>query len=86
MSHRRPLKLRELLKRLKPFSIVVMPSHGTAKRGKGSEIILLKPDHPGSRKGPQYPVKNHGMGTEISKPVIAAILRRFGIDEDDFWK
>jgi len=39
-----------------------------------------------SKKGPQYPVKNHGKSTEISKPVIRAILRRFEINEDDFWE
>ena len=54
-----------------------------SKRGKGSERILLKPDPPGSNKGPQYPIKSHGKGTEISLPVINAILRRFGIT--DFW-
>jgi len=26
------------------------------------------------------------MGTEISSHVIDAILRRFDIDKDDFWK
>jgi len=58
----------------------------TRKRGKGSEIILLKPTSPESKKGPQYPVKNHGRSTEISKPVIRAILRRFKIDENEFWE
>lgn len=75
-----PLKLRELLKKLKPYSIIVMP-----KRGKGSESILVKPKEPGSHKGPQYPIKNHGQGTEISKQVIEAILRRFEIDPGEFW-
>jgi hypothetical protein len=77
-----PLKLRELLKRLKPYGVKSFPS----KRGKGSEIILVKPDAPGSKKGPQYPIKNHGLGTEISKPVIARILDRFDIDAKEFWK
>jgi len=76
-----PLKLRELLKRLKPYGVKSFPS----KRGKGSEIILVKPDAPGSRKGPQIPVKSHGIGTEISIPVIDAILRRFGINKKNFW-
>ena len=74
-----PLKLRELLKKLKPYGIIPLSSN----RGKGSEIILLKPNSLGSKKGLQYPVKNHGAGTEISIPVISAILRRFGIT--DFW-
>jgi hypothetical protein len=79
---KRPYKLRELLKKLKPYGIVSL----TEKRGKGSERILLKPNAPGSKKGPQYPIKNHGLGTEITKQVIDAILRRFGIDKKDFWK
>jgi hypothetical protein len=56
------------------------------KRGKGSEIILIKPDPNDPRKGPQYPIKNHGMGTEIYIHVIKALLRRFEIKDDDFWK
>ena len=76
---KRPLKLRELIKRLKPYGIVVM----SKKRGKGSEIILLKPVEPGSKRGPQYPLKNHGVNTEIHLPVIEGLLRRFNIE--DFW-
>lgn len=74
-----PLKLRELLKRLKPYGVVVM----SKKRGKGSEKILLLPSEPNSNKGSQYPIKDHGGSTEITIPVIDAILRRFGIT--DFW-
>ncbi len=77
---KRPLPLKDLLKKLTPYGIEVL-----SKRGKGSEIILLKPDAPGSRKGPQYPVKNHGPKTEIYIPVILAILRRFNIDKESFW-
>ena len=76
-----PLKLRELLKKLKPYGVIPL-----AKRGKGSEIVLLKPEEEGSRKGPQFPIKNHGKGTEIYVPVIEAILRRFDIDSDEFWQ
>ena len=75
---KKSLKLRELLKELRPYGIVVFK-----KRGKGSERILLKPDAPGSKKGAQYPIKDHGGGTEISIPVIDGILRRFGIN--NFW-
>mgnify|MGYP002642513705 CR=1 FL=1 len=75
------LSLKKLRKRLKRYGIVTM----ARKRGKGSELILLKPNEEGSSKGPQYPIKNHGDGTEISIPVINAVLRRFGIDKDDFW-
>lgn len=79
---KRPLKLRELLKRLKPHNVIMMP----ATRGKGSESILFRPESPGSDKGPQYPIKNHGMGTEIHVPVINAILRRFQINQREFWE
>jgi hypothetical protein len=77
---KRPLKFRELIDKLQPFGIVVM-----AKRGKGSEVILLKPDSPGSKQGPQIPIKHHGNSTEIYIPVVNAVLRRFGIDPDMFW-
>lgn len=79
------LKLRELLDRLKQYGVLALEDSGSSKRGKGSEIILLKPNSPNSRQGPQYPVKNHGTGTEISVPVIDSILRRFGISKADFW-
>jgi len=78
----RPLKLRELLQKLKHYGVTTM----TRSRGKGSEIILLKPVAPGSAKGPQFPIKNHGEGTQIHGQVIKALLRRFDIDEDEFWR
>ena len=77
---KRPLKFREFLDRLKSYGIVVM-----AKRGKGSEVILLKPEAPGSKRGLQYPIKHHGDGTELYIPVINAVLRRFGIKPEEFW-
>jgi hypothetical protein len=77
---RSALKLRELLARLKAYGVEPLYD-----RGKGSEIILIRPDTSGARQGPQYPVKNHGQGTIISPPVIDAILRRFGISKAEFW-
>jgi len=77
-----PYKIRELLKRLRPYGIVSLEKG----RGKGSERILLKPNAPGSKQGPQFPIKDHGPGTEISIQVIDAILRRFGIDGKEFWE
>ena len=77
---KRPFKLKEFLSRLKQYGIISL-----TRRGKGSERILVKPQEPGSRKGPQYPIKNHGAGTEISVAVIKAALRRFEIDEKEFW-
>ena len=75
------LKLRELLKKLKPHGVISL----SGKHGKGSERILLKPNAPRSKKGPQYPIKNHGLGTEQSKHVIKAILRHLDISEKEFW-
>jgi hypothetical protein len=77
---KKPLQVRELLKKLKVYGIECL-----SKRGKGSEIVLVKPIEPGSRKGPQYPIKNHGKSTEISIPVINKILERFEIKDNDFW-
>jgi hypothetical protein len=77
----RPLKRDELLKRLKLYGIVVLK-----RRGKGSEAVLLQPCAEGSRKGETYTIKDHGKKTEISGPAIGAILRRFKIDPDEFWK
>ena len=77
----RPLKYRELRKKLKEFCVIEDPHC----RGKGSERVLIKPRSPGEMKGPQYTVKHHGEGCEISKPVIVALLRRFGIRPGDFW-
>ncbi len=79
---KKPLPLNKFLKKLKKFGIVPM----TRNRGKGSEIILLKPDSPDSTKGAQYPIKNHGKKTEIYIPVINAVLRRFNIDSKEFFK
>ena len=79
---KRPFKLRELLKKLKPYGIRTLDR----KHGKGSEIILLKPNAPGSKQGPQYPIKNHGPGTELSIPVINSVLKRFEIDSKEFWE
>jgi len=51
---KKPLKYRELLRRLKPYGVIEIIS-----RGKGNERILIKPVKPGVMKGPQYPVKCH---------------------------
>ena len=80
-QHPRPLKYRELIARLAGFGVVTLPGH----RGKGSETILFRPFVPHGKQGWQYPIKNHGPGTEIKKPVIAAALRVLQISPDDFW-
>ena len=82
-----PLKLGGLLKILSQYNVVVMGKSGSSgsRRGKGSELILLLPEKEGSKRGPQYPIKNHGMGKDVPIPVIEAILRRFNINKKDFW-
>ncbi|MCA1793467.1 MAG: type II toxin-antitoxin system HicA family toxin [Desulfobacteraceae bacterium] len=82
MPNRSPLSLKDFIKKLKKFGVIPM----ARTRGKGSEIILLKPSEKDPKSGPQYPIKNHGKKTEIHVPVIKAALRRFQINEDDFWK
>jgi hypothetical protein len=37
---------------------------------------------PGAKQGPQFPIKRKG---EVDVPIIAACLRRFDIDPEDFW-
>jgi hypothetical protein len=80
--HPKPLKLRELLDRLSDLGVEQFPMH---VRGKGSEIILVKPKAPGERRGPQYPIKNRGMGTEIHLGTLNACLRKLGIEPETFW-
>ncbi len=80
MSGNKALKYREFVQRLRRFGIVEM-----VKRGKGSERILLRPETPGSGKGPQIPIKHHGDNTEVGKGTVGAVLRRFDIDPKDFW-
>jgi len=82
MPAKRPLKKDDLLERLRRrFNIQIIK-----KRGKGSELILLQPSEPGSKKGEIFTIKDHGKKTEYPIPVINAVLRRFQIDPEDFWK
>jgi hypothetical protein len=80
MLIRKPLKKDELLERLKRFSIKIIK-----KRGKGSELILLQPSEPGSKKGEIFTIKDHGKKTEYPIQVVNAVLRRFQISPEDFW-
>jgi hypothetical protein len=77
---KKPLTYRELIKKLHPLGFVVLE-----KRGKGSEVILLKPTKPGLFQGLQYPLKNHGPSTVITIPVLLAIKRRFNLSDSDIW-
>jgi hypothetical protein len=82
----RPLKYKELIEKLSYFGVI---EHPNTNRGKGSERILILASNynPITKKyhGPQYPIKCHGDGTEIYKPVISKLLSRFGIDSIAFW-
>jgi hypothetical protein len=82
----RPLKFKELVERLSYFGVI---EHPNSKRGRGSERILILAANydPITKKyhGPQYPIKCHGEGTEIYKPVISKLLNRFGIEPVAFW-
>jgi hypothetical protein len=75
------LKLGDLLDRLEEYGVISL-----VKRGKGSEMILLKPTTLGSMRGATYPIRNHGLGKDVPVPVINAALRRFEIDKKEFWQ
>lgn len=80
MPTKKPLKRDELLQKLRPFGIEILK-----KRGKGSELVLRLPGIPGSRKPEIFTIKDHGKKTEYAVQVVNAVLRRFGINPDDFW-
>ena len=46
--------------------------------------MLFKPEKPGSKKGLQCPIKNHGKNTEFSVGAITRILRLLEIEKSDF--
>ena len=81
MPFRKPLKRDELFQRLKSFGVEILK-----KRGKGSELVLRWPGVPGSSKPEIFSIKDHGKKTEYAVQVINAVLRRFQIDADEFWK
>ncbi len=76
------LKLRELLKRLADYGVV---EHPKPSRGNGSELLVYKPNAPGSLKGPIFPLTNHSKGRDVPEGQLSACLRRFGIDKLDFF-
>lgn len=83
MARKKPLKYRDLRKRLKSFGISEDKS-----RGKGSERMFV-----GVVEGQvvRYPTKCHSEGQEKPVPVIEAIRRRFhlteehGVTDQDFY-
>jgi len=68
------------MKLLKPFGVEIIQG------GKGSETILLRPDPPGSKRGPQFTIKKHGDNPEIDWRVIKDLLERFNIPPTAIWK
>ncbi len=81
MARARPLRFRELFKKLKKYNVQIIKG-----RGKGSEIVLLRPTEPGSNKGPTYPIKHHSDNDVLRVGTIDACLRRLGIPKEEFWK
>ncbi len=75
MSRKRPLKYRELRKRLKTFGIREEPV-----RGKGSERMFVGVV---GRRVVRYPTKCHNEGDEKPVPVINSIRRAFRLREED---
>lgn len=69
-----PRKYREIVKRLRKFD---PRFEFWDERGKGSHRVIYHPNINGASRS--YPVKCHGMNTEISGPVIADISRRFNL-------
>ena len=77
MPNTRPLRYRELLRRI--------TKHGVSEKrlGKGSLRMLYKANVEGLNK--HVSVHVHGENHEISLHIIKSILRRFKISESSFW-
>lgn len=73
------MKYRDVVARLKKFGVREITA-----RGKGSERLLIRETEPGSGRGPQYTLKCHGEGKEVAPSTLTALLRRLGIDRNDF--
>ena len=71
----RPLKYRDLLKRLKKYGVAE-----DKKRGKGSERLLVR--IVGGQKR-TIATKCHSDGDEKPRAVVAAIRRRLALTNDD---
>ena len=80
MPNPHQLPYRKLIARLKLFGVIEVQH-----RGKGSEVVLLKPRYQGSKQGPQATIGHHGDNNAVSPAVINAVLRRLEIDKDTFW-
>jgi len=74
----KPLKYRELRKKLREFGVQEF-----RKRGKGSERMLHHPNING--RPVWYPIKCHGEGDELSKHIVRAARERFNIKLEEFY-
>lgn len=74
----KPLKYRELRKKLKRFGV-----QPYTERGKGSNRGFYHPDING--KPAWIFVKCHGEGDELSKEVVRATRQRFNIELEEFY-
>ena len=74
----KPLRYRELLARLKDFSVI------EKRWGGGSRRMLFKENVEGLNVS--YPIHPHSENDELGLPIIKATLRRFKIDPNEFWK
>ncbi|MEA1935833.1 MAG: type II toxin-antitoxin system HicA family toxin [Thermodesulfobacteriota bacterium] len=74
------LRYNQFFKRLRKFGVIEVKN-----RGKGSEKYLVRPNEPGTTKGPSYTVRCHGKGDTVKIGAIRACLRRLRIDPKDFW-
>lgn len=78
MAKKGPMRYRDFLAKLKPFGVIERP-------GKGSEMNLLRPNEPGSSKGPRTPIRHHSDNDEIPLGTLKACLRRLGIPDEAIW-
>ena len=74
----KPLKYRELRKKLRKFGVQEF-----RKRGKGSERMLHHPNING--RPVWYPIKCHGERDELSRYIVRAARERFNIKLEEFY-
>ncbi len=75
----RPLRYRELLRKLRVFGVDEKDSPSG-----GSKRMLYKENVEGRKRS--YPIDTHSEHHEFGLPIINPILRHFKIHPDEFWK
>jgi hypothetical protein len=71
-----PIAYSELRKKLRSLGVTEKIKH----THRNTRILCPK-----GEDFPFYPIHHHGDQREVKIPEINAILRRFGIDPNDFW-